>query len=536
MVVLDSRRVTGPHLLTHGPGAAVEVRLEPGDAVGDWLARAEGLCRVLGWDFEAGGRTWADATGAPCASLALRAPADLLETACLVAEAATRSGHADLGAIGSARVSEANPRLRALAAQAEAASLPHFWDDEGFTVGYGAHARTWPLNDLPRALPDAGRVPVALVTGTNGKTTTTRLIARMALEAGLRAGHTSSDAIVVGRAVVDRGDWSGPGAARRLLRDPQVELAVLETARGGLLRRGVAIRDADVAVVTNVSDDHFGEYGLVDLAGMAEAKLSIVGGLRFGGRLIVNAADDALVGALERVSGRRPDLQITRFDARTVATHLHVGDEVVPLDEIPITLGGLARYNVENVVAAVAVAEALGVPAPAIARALREFRPDTADSSGRTNVFHRCPAAGGADVILDFAHNPDGVARLGPVVRGWDARKRILALSAAGDRTDAVLDRLAAVAAALGCDAYICKDLPDHHRGRAPMEVPQRLRAGLIAAGIAPGAIHLAPDDASGARIALDLASAGDLVILLVHEQFETVRAWLEGGNAPSPG
>jgi UDP-N-acetylmuramyl tripeptide synthase len=539
---IDSRRITGPHLLVPGPGAAVEVALSDDEttdgAVAVVRSRLETVHRALGWGpvgeaLRLGVRPWdprpADAPLAPGqvagagVSLACRAPPDQLETACLALEMAV-DGAVDLDALAASASAEANPALRRCVASADARGWAWMVDEDGFTLGTGRFARTWALDALPDTLAaPEGRVPIALVTGTNGKTTTSRLIARMVRAAGLVDGLTSSDAIAVGGTVVDRGDWSGPGAARRVLRDPSVAVAVLETARGGLLRRGMALADADVAVVTNISDDHFGEYGVSTLDGMAEAKLSIAAGLRIGATLAVNARSAPLRAALPALRAQRPDLRVVSFEDDD-GDGIVLGGTRVSWDEIPVTFGGRARHNVENVLAALTVARVLGVPDAAIAEALRSFRPDLADSAGRMNLIER----DGVRILVDFAHNPDGIRRLAPVVAGLGAGRRLLVIGQAGDRTDALLAAFAEAAAELRCARYVVKEMESYARGRAPGEVPERLEAGLRAAGVSPEAIVRADDDVDAARQALAWAQPGDVLVLLIHADLDGVRALLD--------
>ena len=544
---VDSRRITGPHLLGAWPGAAVEVALDPGEtpeaAREAWVARAGALVEALGWaalgcPFAWGARAWdprpagAIAPGqepGPGWSLAVAAPPDLLETACLVAEQAA-DGVADLEALREEQAREANPSLRTLLAHARVRGWPAFWDDEGVTLGEGVRARTWALDAVPGAseLGDAtpAGIPVVLVTGTNGKTTTSRLLARMARAGGHVDALTSSDAIAVAGSVVRTGDWSGPGAARTALRDTRVTLAVLETARGGLLRRGVAVEGADVAVVTNVGADHLGEYGIDTLAGMADAKLSVALGLRAGGGLVVNAGCAPLMEGVERLRARRPDLRIVSFGDDGGAG-VEIGGSWLPWSEVPLTLGGLARHNVENALGAVVAARALGISERAIAATLRTFAPSVEDSSGRTNLI----AWRGRTVLVDFAHNPDGLLRLAPVVRGLPAARRCLVLGTAGDRTDAIIDACAEVAASYGCERYVVKELAGYLRGRAPGEVPARFVAGLRAHGVPAASIATAGDDVEAAREALAWSEPGDLVVLLVHERLDEVLGMLEAGG-----
>lgn len=540
---IDSRRVTGPHLLVPAPGAAVEVALADDEDVQDAVARVRArlvaVHGALGWDgmgvpLRVGVRPWdARPPDAPLApgqvagagvSIAWCAPPDLLETACLGLEMAVDDA-VDLDALRDAASAESNPGLRRCVAMASAHGWPWMVDEDGFTLGTGRFARTWRLDALPDALvAPEGRIPVALVTGTNGKTTTSRLLARMARAAGRVDGLTSSDAIAVGGAVVARGDWSGPGAARRVLRDPAVDLAVLETARGGLLRRGLALADAEVAIVTNISDDHFGEYGVSTLAGMAEAKLSVAMGLRTGATLVVNARSAPLLAALPELRARRPDLRVVTFDDDG-ADGVVLGDGLLRWEDVPVTFGGRARHNVENALAAVAAARVLGVAEEAIAVALRGFRPDLADSAGRMNLVER----DGVRILLDFAHNPDGIRRLAPVVDGLGPGRRLLVIGQAGDRTDALLSAFAASAAGLRCDRYVVKEMTAYARGRVPGEVPARLEAGLRAAGVPSAAIVRAADDVDAARQALAWARPGDVLVLLVHADLDGVRALLDG-------
>src|SRR5690606_18744648 len=232
------------------------------------------------------------------------------------------------------------------------------------TVGLGAGSRTWSTHDLPppdevdwEAVHD---IPVALVTGTNGKSTTVRLVAAMAAASGRTAGLSSTDFVRVGDEIVDRGDYSGPGGARAVLRDRRVEVAVLETARGGLLRRGLALDRAAAALVTNVAEDHMGEYGIHALDDLIEAKLVVRRAVERSGLLLLNADDAGLVRHASRHPGRLAWFGLDP-DAPALAGHREAGGriytvengafvavegdhrtEVLPVGEAPLTLGGAA--------------------------------------------------------------------------------------------------------------------------------------------------------------------------------------------------
>jgi cyanophycin synthetase len=571
MALLDSRRLTGPNLLLDGPGAIVEAPLGgsasgPGAAdavVALWRERARRLLDAIGW----GGERLATRRHAGGLSLAFSAPFDALYAATDVAEEAWRATEEALGRPSSGQpaprfqetaarlretiAAERNPRLAALAAAAAARGVAFLWDADQATVGLGAGSASWPIAGLPSprevdwaAVRD---VPVALVTGTNGKTTTVRLLAAIAEAAGRVAGLTSTDRIAVGGETIDRGDFSGPGGARALLRDRRVELAVLETARGGILRRGLALAAADAAAVTNVAADHLGEYGIDDLAALAAAKRVPVRAVRPGGTAVLNADDPELARggpAAARVAiawfGLDPENPL-------LATHLAAGGAAALLDDdglvlaaagrrrvvarladLPITFGGAARHNAANALAAAALAQALGLPDGAIARGLASVGGTAADNPGRANLFELA----GARILLDYAHNPHGLASLLHLAAALPAARRLLTLGQAGDRDEAAIRELAATAWRLRPDRVVVKELPAMLRGRPLGEVPAILEDELRRRGASPEALSYAPTELAALEQALAWARPGDLVILLVHKDRDEVLARLAAAGA----
>ena len=302
----------------------------------------------------------------------------------------------------------ASPRLVALQREARKHRVPFLWDDDRVTVGLGSDSRTFAMDALPsvRRVPwdRIGSIPVALVTGTNGKTTTSRLLARIAKEAGKLPGCTSTDGIVVDERLVEAGDWTGPEAARAVLRRDDVDLAVLETARGGILRRGLAVDACDVAVVTNVTRDHLGEFGVFDLETMARAKCVVATVVRKGGRVVLNADDPRLVRAASTM--RAPVIFFSRRLGSAARAHVRTGGivyaqvdgalvrlaksssrVVATVDEVPIAFGGNARHNVENALAAAAAAEGLRLPMDAVRCALCRFGLRPTDNPGAATSF-----------------------------------------------------------------------------------------------------------------------------------------------------
>lgn len=438
---------------------------------------------------------------------------------------------------------EGRPRLRALLAEASARALPEVLDDETLTLGAGRHGRDYALAALPpvEEVPweALGDVPTALVTGSNGKTTTVRLLAACLEAAGRVAGYNCTDGVFVAGEALDRGDYSGPAGARLVLRDRRVEAAVLETARGGILRRGLAVSQARVAVVTNVSSDHFGEYGIDDLAGLADTKLTVASVLLPDGLLVLNADDPQLSARAEglgRRLGHTPALGwfAADDDALTLVAHrarrgatcgvrggrlmLTAGGQTTDLGAIaamPLTIEGSAAYNVANLAGAALAAAHLGVPAATIASVYARFGRLPDDNPGRLMRYR----IGDVDVLVDYAHNPEGLRGLLAVARHLRrASGRLgLLLGHAGNRQDADLKALAAVAAAAKPDLVVVKENEAHLRGRAPGEIPRILCAALERGGLERSALRVRMSEVEAAREALDWARPGDILVLPLH-------------------
>lgn len=528
-----ARRITGRHPVTDGPGAVLEL---PSAALDRVVPRVRAGLAALGWEPEPRWRV--HALGA---SLGIAAPPDLLEVAVALLEwAESEEDEATLDRLGELARRREEPALRALH---EAFPGRVFVEGERVVVGQGVHARAFSREALPdpAELGEVRGVPVALITGTNGKTTTTRLLAHLAACAGKVVGLSSSDAVVIGGETVERGDWTGPGAARRVLTDGRVEVAVLETARGGVLRRGLAVEGADVAVLTNVTAEHLGQWGIDDLYAMARTKLTLALALRPGGTLVLPAASEPIRAVLPEFLGRRPDLVVRTFssrsdgppaDGRADDRWLIVPEGRVPLAEIPITFQGTARHNVENALCATLAALALGVPGDAIGRGLRSFRPSVADNPGRMNTF---VLPSGALVVLDFAHSYDGLLRVAEAVRPWPRGRRTLLLGQAGDRTDRELLDFGASARALAPARVVLKEVPGRRYERAAGEVPAVLRRGLLQGGLSSAIIEgPTPDEPSGLRLALLGVGPDDLVVALLHDTLAGALAVLaEHGAEP---
>ena len=559
MELRDSRRVPGPNLLWDRAAAQIDVAVEPRE-VERFLAAFETQLRrmleVLGWTREElCSRRFRDGV-----SVALSAPVDALYAACEVNEWAFDAARAVLeggaepplqpaadrirGEIAEERAARSN--MRALEAAAAERGVDCLTDDDCASIGTGAGSITFAAAAIPD--PDTidwsavRDIPIALVTGTNGKTTTVRLLASMAGEAGRTAGLCSTDWIRIGDEVVDEGDWSGPGGAREVLRDRRVELALLETARGGMLRRGLGVRRADVALITNVGEDHLGEWGVEDLRALVETKFIVERALRDGGRLVLNADDAELA---ER--GRRASAPVTWFtlepgservrahvaaggtavmleEGELVITSAGVRTAVVAVEDVPVALRGAARHNVRNALAAIGVAAALELPLEAIARGLTSFRGDQRDNPGRLNVFD----LGGVRCLVDFAHNPHGMRALFDMVTRLPAGRRAVVLGQAGDRDDESIRELARIAWSAEPQRIVIKDMPEFLRGREPGEVPALLEAELARLGAPPEIVARASGEHEAVRDLLAWSRPGDVLVLLSHAERDAALGLLE--------
>jgi UDP-N-acetylmuramyl tripeptide synthase len=354
----------------------------------------------------------------------------------------------------------------------------------------------------------------------------------MVAAAGKVPGITSTDGVTVGPTLLEAGDFSGPSGARMVLRRRDVETAILETARGGILRRGLPVERADVAVITNVADDHLGEFGVVSLPDLATTKLLVAGPLGSTGTLVLNADDPLLA---ER--GRSIPVRINWFSldssSQLIAQHLEKGGTAVVADggrivlaqgdrratlleiaEIPITFAGSAEHNVANALTAVAAAAALGITVPHITAALRRFGHQLEDNPGRTNLIE----LGGVRILLDFAHNPHGMSALVAVAETIPAQRLLLLVGQAGDRSDEAIRELARAAWKLRPNHVVVKEMETYLRGRPPGEVPGLLADEFSRLGVPDEAISWGGPEIAGVRRALEWARPGDLLVLAVHE------------------
>ena len=438
---------------------------------------------------------------------------------------------------------ESHPKLRRLLDAAAARFLPTVVDETILTLGAGTGSRDFPLDALPAAsdIPwdELSDIPTAVVTGSNGKTTTVRLLAACARAAGWRAGYNCTDGVYLDDEALASGDYSGPAGARRVLRDRRTQAAILETARGGILRRGIAVTQASVAVVTNVSADHFGEYGVDNLTDLAVTKLTVGAAVRRSGVLVLNADDPSLRVQAEELAGRfgqrpvlgwfsattqsphlagyaaRGDLTCGVNDGHLVLKHGRVAHDLGPIADMPLTLGGVATYNIANLAGAALAALALAITPLAISEVFARFGARIEDNPGRMMRFER----DGVTVIIDYAHNPDGLRgflKVASHLRRAGSRLAVI-LGQAGNRQDADVEELVQVTASFHPDLVVVKENETQLRGRAPGEMPRLIRTKLLRLGFSEAALPVESTELDAARHALRWARPGDVVALPMH-------------------
>lgn len=382
-------------------------------------------------------------------------------------------------------------------------------------------------------------IPIVAVTGTNGKTTTCRLVAHVLQQCYGTVGLSSTSGIYHNGQLLVAGDTTGPWSASVLLADPMVDIAVLELARGGLLRGGLAYDQCDVAVLTNISEDHLGQDNLDCLEDLAWVKSLVLESAKADGYVVINADDEESAKLLPRqqakvilFSEQTDNLRVRRHlgaGGRAVLVQdgqvcLIDGDSAKPLiavDAIPITFGGRASYNIANALAASAALWGLGVEHHLIRQGLASFLPDAKHNPGRQNMF----AIGKQSVLIDYAHNVAGIQGLTELARTLTKGNLIGVVAAPGNRRTATISAVGE-AAGQGFDRLFIKEDRDR-QGRAPGEVAEILRQGALVAGLAPNAIQVFLEERTALWAAFAAAQPDDLIVVL-YEDWEHTMSLLD--------
>lgn len=394
-------------------------------------------------------------------------------------------------------------------------------------------------NDAP------SRVPIIAVTGTNGKTTVTRMISHILGTTGMNIGTTTTDGILLNGECIVFGDTTGPASARTILSDKIVDIAVLETARGGILRRGLGWDWADIGVVTNITEDHIGQDGIRSVKDLVEIKALIAERVREGGTLVLNADDEESADLAHRPAVARLHHNIvffsTRGDNPLISEHVNNGGTAYLLSEgwiteitrsrivnfidvtqIPCTIGGTSNYQIQNVMAATAAARAMGMELGAIARALKTFQ-SARDNEGRSNIYR----VNDGFVLVDYGHNPKAIESIGNMISKWGMKSTGI-ISFPGDRTDEVIEA-SSREAAKAFDRIIIKGDKDL-RGRREGEVAEMMTKIIITNG---GTLEPIFERDPYAAFEREISAVGaNEVVVFFYEKLEPTKRILEKYHA----
>ncbi len=378
------------------------------------------------------------------------------------------------------------------------------------------------------------RIPIISITGTNGKTTTARMVAHIYKLCGSTVGLATTDGVYINGNLTVKGDLTGPMAAQMILRDPTVDAAVLETARGGLLRRGLGYERCDTGAVLNIAADHLGLRGIDTLEDMARVKQIVVEVAK--DTAVLNADDDLCLKMAEHTKAENLCYVTMNAGHPLVREHVRAGGRAIVLEQgmnghmitiydnsshiplmwthlIPATLDGKAMHNVQNALFAAAICFSMGVSLEDIRHGLRTFATSYFQAPGRMNVFDEHPFK----VILDYGHNPAAIEAMTRLVQQLEpAGKRICVFTLPGDRRDEDMETAAGIVAG-SFDHYICRR-DDNLRGRGTDEVPKILQTALIEKGVPESAISVIPEEVEAVDAALKMADAGDLVLIFGDE------------------
>jgi cyanophycin synthetase len=335
------------------------------------------------------------------------------------------------------------------------------------------------------------KIPIVAITGTNGKTTTTRLTAYIFKSAGFKVGYTTSDGVYVQNRMLQKGDCTGPKSAQFVLTDPTVDLAVLETARGGVLREGLGFSECDIGIVTNITSDHLGLKGIESIEQMARVKSVVVENVSKEGYSILNADDHLIYGMIENIKSKVALFSMDEKNSRIVE-HCNKGGiaavyengyitinngnwkiRIEKVLNIPLTFSGRAIFNIQNVLPAVLAAFLRSVQLEDIRLALQTFTPSPAQTPGRMNLFEFKEFS----VLLDYAHNPSGMEAIGKFLEKTDGYPKVGIISGTGDRRDEDIIDLGKVSAQIFDEIIIRKDA--ELRGRTDQEILKLLKQGI---------------------------------------------------------
>ena len=549
-----SRRLIGPNLFFNETGTVLDVplKIQQKEFVEMWQAICTKILPDLGWvEYKLAYKIYGEGL-----RLALSAPPDVLLSACDVIDYTWRATcyefrkHSpmpftaeDKNILIEAIKNEGNQAYRMLYANAKAYGVNVFRESDEAYVGSGKGRYKVSLQaDDYLSVPwqDVYDIPAVIVTGTNGKTTTVRLTHFICQFAGRISGYASTDWVEINGEIIDRGDYSGPTGHQFILTNPQVEVAVLESARGGLLKRGLIETQVSAATVTNVSADHMGEDGVETIDDLVEAKCIVYRALaKENSYAVINLDDEKLVPLKEHIC--KPKILVSQGVISKEALSLlcntdracyvenayfvwwenGVTKPLICLQDVPLTMNGYARHNIENILHAIALSYALGISFDDIVTALKAYQNNVTQNQGRANVY---TLRTGAEVIIDFAHNPAGFKAILSLAKHYQSTngRLVLMFGSTGDRLN-LIDASSQIIVDYHPNQLIIKELKKYLRGAKEGEIPKQIAKSLIRFGVKQDTISFVSNELSGAESVLRELKQGDVCVLCCHDQIHEV-------------
>lgn len=372
-------------------------------------------------------------------------------------------------------------------------------------------------------------IPIIAVTGTNGKTTTTRLIAHILQQSGKQIGYTTTDGIYLNKLLLERGDTTGPRSARKVLQDPMTEIAVLETARGGILREGIGFKECQIGVLTNIEEDHLGLNDINTLEDLARVKSVVLDTIQPNGWAIINA-ENAISMKISKKLSCHSAYFISNPQSELIPEFIKRGEKfsfiqddivciytgqkiikIIPVQDVPITYGGKAQFMIQNMLAAALACYLLPSEIGQIKQGLETFQPGVEQTPGRLNIFE----INDFKLLVDYAHNPSGYLAIQSFIESFQCNRKIGIISGIGDRRDQDIVQCASIAAQMF--DYIIIRQEHHLRGRSEKEITSLLLKGIQQVNPAMP-VKLISDEVEALKYALQIAEKGDFVIALSDE------------------
>ncbi|MBA1334819.1 MAG: Cyanophycin synthase [Firmicutes bacterium] len=386
-------------------------------------------------------------------------------------------------------------------------------------------------------------IPIVSITGSNGKTTTARMLSNILAISGYNVGCTTTGGIYINQKCIQEGDTTGPSSARTVLTDRTVDIAVLETARGGIVRSGLGYDLADVGIITNISGDHLGLDGINTIEDLVNVKSLVVEAVKYDGFAVLNADDVYVAGMADRVRcsiiyfSHRDDnvLILKHINNGRTAVFIREGMiviakngkyyPVIPVGEVPCTMGGKLRHNIENTLAVVCGAYALNVPVGDIVKGLKTFYNDHQNNPGRFNIY----SIGNFRIMVDYGHNPAGYRVVTEALTSLGAERLVGVIGVPGDRLDSDMIEVGKICSGVFDKVYIKED--KDLRGRERGEVAQRLYQGLLEGGFPASRIEIEYDETRALWKAMKTAKPGDLISIF-YEKLPPVLETIERGSS----